>query len=352
MNRRQLLNLSSGLMLSSLPWLSEPLFAQKSKAKPDKRPIALLLPLTGEHSALGTSMNNAAMLAQIAAKDADAQLVAFDTGGTAAGAARAAAQALKRDAAILLGPLTAGEARAAAGAAAGAVPLVAFSNDADLSVSGAHVFGITPGQVTTAVLRYARQRGVRRLLVIGDQTPWSKAASAAAIGVQGELGLDVRTIDVAAGQPLPAAGEVPDAVLIPGGGEGVLAAARQLRETGVQLLATMQGLDHRPVALAALNGAWLASIDPDVFSGFATEYEARHGGNPGAVTALAYDATTIALKLRAGGAISRAALFDPAGFDCVTGPVRFRTDGSCARQFALLTATGAGYEKVAVSQGT
>ena len=35
----------------------------------------------------------------------------------------------------------------------------------------------------------------------------------------------------------------------------------------------------------------------------------------------------------------------------ILGPVRFRTDGSCARSFAILLAGRDGYSKVAVSQG-
>ena len=151
---------------------------------------------------------------------------------------------------------------------------------------------------------------------------------------------------------MPQAGDAPDAVLIPGSGETLIAAARNLTDTGVQLLATVQGVDNRPAALAALNGAWLASVDPDGFGAFAGAYEARNGGDPGAISALAYDAMTISEKLRQAHAIDRAGLLNSEGFDCITGPVRFRTDGSCARQFAILVAGPDGYEKVAVSQGT
>lgn len=352
MNRRQLLHLSSGLMLSSLPWLVDPLLAQKAKAKGDKRPIALLLPLTGENAALGTSMKQAAMLAQINQKADAAALITLDTGSTGKGASAQAMAAIRRGVAMLIGPLTAGEANAAGAANAGRVPMIALTNDPASRAAGTQIFGITPGQLTSAVLRYARQRGVRRVLVIGDGSAWSVASAAAATVLRAELGIELSAIDVMAGQPLPAAGEMPDAVLLPSSNDRALAAARQLQASGVQLLTTMQGLDYRPEALAALKGAWLASIDPDTFSGFASAYEARHGGNPGAVAALTYDATTIALRLKAAGPIGQNALFDPTGFDCITGPVRFRTDGSCARQFAILVGTGDGYDKAAVSQGT
>ena len=55
--------------------------------------------------------------------------------------------------------------------------------------------------------------------------------------------------------------------------------------------------------------------------------------------------------MRAAGTLGREGLLDGKGFRCVTGPVRFRTDGSVARDFAILVARARGYEPVAVSSG-
>lgn len=354
MNRRETLKLlQTGLVLSSAALSSTPLLAHAAtapaaKPKPDKRPVALLLPLTGPRAALGLSMAQAASLVE----NAPGALVQFDTGGTAAGAAQAAQAALRRKCAMILGPLLSEEAGAVATAAGGRVPVLAFTNDRAVQAPGAHVFGITASQATTAMLRYARSRGVRDVLVLGDGGAWSAASAAAAISVQAELGMTVRAADVIVGQPAPNLGDAPDAVLVPGDGEAALAAARNLRSTGVQLLATVQALDYQPAVIAALEGAWMASPDPDRFDSFASRFEARHGGNPGAIAALAYDAATIVSGLRAQDLLSRDGLLNPRGFECVTGPVRFRTDGSCARQFAILAATNGVYEKVAVAQGT
>ncbi len=325
-------------MLSSL---------QAATPKRDKRPVALLLPLTGPHASLGLSMQRAAMLAE-----SDATLtIAIDTGGTAAGAASAALAALKRKPALVLGPLTSAETIAAAAAIGGRVPVIAFTNDAAAVTGGAHVFGLTPAQTTSAVLRYARSRGVRSVVVIGDGTPWSNAAGATATRLQGELGLDIRAVTVTSGAPLPSAGDPPDAVLVPGSGDAVLAAARNLRETGIQMLATVQALDNRPSALAALDGAWIAAPDPAAFGGFSAQFEAKTGAGAGALAALAYDAARIARTLRDGGKLNRDGLLGTEAFDCVTGKVRFRTDGTCARDLAILVAGSDGYRAVATSRG-
>jgi hypothetical protein len=252
---------------------------------------------------------------------------------------------------MILGPVTAEEASAVAAQAGGRVPVIAFSNNAVVRAPGTFIFGITPSQVTSAILRYARSRGVRNVVVIDDTSPWSAAAALAAGRIQGEIGIDVRVVAITPGQPLPSAGDAPDAVLLPGSGEAVLAAARNLKATGIQLLGTVQALDHRPAALEALDGAWIASPDPAAFGKFAGEFRARHGGDPGALAALAYDAGAIVKVLREKGALGQAGLLAETSYTCITGNARFRTDGSVARELAILVASPEGYKPVAVSQG-
>lgn len=345
MNRRELLELLQSGLVASAASVALPSCAFAG-ARKDKRPIALLVPLTGPRARLGLSMRQAALLAENSAF-----VQSFDTQGTAAGAAAAAAAALKAKPALILGPLLAEEVPAVTSTVAGRVPIISFSNDSVLRGPGTYIFGITAGQVTSAVLRYARTRGVRSVAVIDDLSPWSSAASVAAGRLEGELGISVRVLEVRPGAPLPDAGEAPDAILLPGSGEPVLAAARALKDSGVQLLGTLQALDHRPAALEVLRDAWLASPDPSAFGTFANEFSARNGGAPGAIAALAYDAAGIANSLRAANSLSAAGLLDSKGFRCVTGPVRFRTDGSVARDFAILVARAEGYEPVAVSSG-
>jgi branched-chain amino acid transport system substrate-binding protein len=345
MNRRSLLRLLQSGLVASTASLAIPSVA--FAAKTDKRPVALLLPLTGPRARLGLSMQQAALLAE------NSQYVlSFDTAGTAAGAAAAATNALKRHPALILGPLGAEEVPAVASTIAGRVPIIAFSNDSVLKQPGTYIFGITAQQVTSAVLRYARGRGIKSVAVIDDGTPWSAAAALAAGRVERELGLKVKVLEVRAGQPLPDAGDAPDGVLLPGSGETVLAAARNLKGSGIQLLCTLQGLDHRPEALEALADAWIASPDPQAFGTFASAFTARNGGDPGTITALAYDAAGIANSLRNANTLGPDGLLDSKGFRGVTGPVRFRTDGSVARDFAILVARPSGYEPVAVSSGS
>lgn len=334
-SRRSTLGLvRDAVLLSSLASVASPIMA----AKRGKRSAALLVPLTGDRAALGLSIRNAAMLAE---SDA-AALTVVDTGGTAARAASAARAAVKRGAAMLLGPLSAAETRAVA--AAVSVPVVALTNDAAARGGPAFVFGITPAQATAAILSYARSRGVRRIVAVDDGTPWSQASVAAARVAEADLGLTI--VPVTGGTVPP--GVDGDAAFVPG---SAVAIAPVLKNRGMQLLATMQTLDYRPDALTALEGAWIASPDPAKFATFASAYAARNGGRPGAIAALGNDAALIAKALRDSDQMTREGVLREAGFDGVTGPVRFRSDGSCARDFAILVPTNGVYDKVAESRG-
>ncbi|MGN5374899.1 MAG: hypothetical protein DI632_14780 [Sphingomonas hengshuiensis] len=338
-SRRSTLGLlRDAVLLSSVASAASPLMA----ARRGKRSAALLVPLSGDRSALGLSIRNAAMLAETD----PAALAVIDTGGTPAGAANAARAAVKRGAGMVLGPLSAAETRAVAAAVGTQVPVVALTNDAAARGGGAFVFGITPAQATAAILGYARSRGVRRIVVVDDGTPWSQASVAAARTAEADLGLTIVPVTLANGALPP--GVEGDAAFVPG---PAVALAPMLRNRGMQLLATMQALDYRPEALSALEGAWIASPDPAKFATFASAYAARNGGRPGAIAALGNDAALIARSLREADQMTREGVLREAGFDGVTGPVRFRSDGSCARDFAILVPSNGVYDKVAESRG-
>src|SRR5947209_11070659 len=99
------------------------------------RKIAILVPLTGTSAEVGRSMLNAAQLANDA--PGAAPLESEDTGGTPAGAVRAAQAALAAGAGIILGPLTATETGAVAPVTrAAGVPVLAFTSDRAQSQPG------------------------------------------------------------------------------------------------------------------------------------------------------------------------------------------------------------------------
>ena len=305
------------------------------------------MPLTGASAALGLSMQRAAALAQPA--DAkDSPLMVLDTGGTAQGAALAATKAIHDGALLLLGPLFGPEVRAVVTAAAGRVPVLCFSNDDRLRDGGAFLLGVTASQSAGAILGYARRRGVRRIAILQGTSAWAIQSGAAAMRLQGELGIellpvaasDLATLRAAAG------GELPDALFVAEGGTPFVTAAGLLQGTGVQMLGTLQALDSGAAMPRGSLGAWIAAPDPTAFADFARSYEERNGTPPGAIAALAYDGATIVKALRASGHLDRSGLLQPQGFPGVTGAIRFREDGSASRTLAILTAEATGYTVV------
>ena len=309
----------------------------------DTRPLAaLLLPLTGTGADLARSLHHAASLAQPLAAAGGAKpppLPVFDCGTGSDGGAAAARAAIATGAPLLIGPVY-GPQVAGALAAAGGVPVLTLSNDADVA-RGSFVLGITAGQAVGAILGYARARGVRRVMVAAGPSRWDMAAAAAAAIVARDLGL-VLTADA------------PDAVLVPGDADALTAAARARERDGPQLLGTYQGLALTGAGLDAIDGAWLAAPDPAAFAEFARRFETAFGNPPGALAGLAYDAASIARSLRASGhgdpASVRDALTGSAGFPGVAGAVRFRADGSATRELAILVADGGSFRAVARSQ--
>lgn len=337
LDRRRLLALTSLLPLVATPLLCP----ARAASRPRRQPVALLVPRTGPHAALGLSMERAASLAQ---SDSGEPAMTIDTGGTADGAAAAAIEALRRGARLILGPLFAAEVRPVVAAVAGRAPVIAFSNDPALADSGAFLLGITPSQATSAVLQYARSRGVRTVAVLAGGDAWARQSAAAAERLQGAIGIDV--VSAANVAALTGGATLPDAVLLSDGAADFAATATALRASGIQILGTTQAIDHAPAALAATEGAWLAAPDPAALADFARAYAERNGGAPGMIAALAYDAARIAGALRTRGEIGRDALLAAPNFPGVVGNVRFRADGSCSRELAILLAGADGYSVV------
>lgn len=330
------------MLLSTAP---SPLFASTAPAaKPAAASAALLLPVTGPAAAIGLSMQRAAGLARLG-EQGKAQLPLFDTGHTADTAAEAAARARAAGASVILGPLLASQ--VAPVAAAAGIPVISFSNSMAALGGGAFVFGITPSQSVSAILQYARATGVRRLVLLGSASAWSEQALKAAKRAAPEIGLQV--VEAPAGRTASGAdllqaldeaeGGLPDAALLMGEGEQFAAIGRVLQQAGVQVLGTMQALDRSAAGLTALEGAWISAPDPSAFDRIAGDYRAFHGNSPPVIAALAFDAAQIVSTLTEAGQLNREGLLRSAGFPGVAGAVRFRPDGRCVRELAILTVT-------------
>ena len=311
---------------------------------------ALLLPLTGGSADLALSMTRAAALAQPADRKQPEFLV-LDTGGTAEGAALATGRAVAGGIGLIMGPVFAAEVGSVVTAAAG-LPVLAFSNDAAVRDTGAFSLGITASQGVSAILAYARSRGIRRVAVLTDAEAWSVQSLTAARTHASRIGVEIFEADITS---LPGAGEglagqlstasggsLPDAVLACRSDPATIELCGRIVELGIQLLGPSSWSEGTGAVLGTVEGAWFAAPDPAAFASFAQTYEARHSSAPGLLAALAFDAAGIARRLDAAGRVSRDGLLAPEGFQGALGAVRFTADGGCARELAIQV----------VSQGT
>jgi hypothetical protein len=266
-----------------------------------------------------------------------------DSGDEPAAAGKAAAEAVRRGAAMILGPVFAAQLPAVAAATNGAVPILSFSNSGSPPSPQTFLFGITPSQSVSSILQYARSRGVRRIALIGDGSEWSERGQGAARRLAAEIGVELLP------SPSPSAtgaalleglrvGGLPDTALFTGGAAHAAASAQALQQGGVQVLATLQALDRSPAGVAALEGAWISAPDPAELDRFGQLMTAA-GGRGGIISALAYDAARLARTLAASGKLGREGLL-ASSFSGVTGAVRFREDGRCARELAIVHASG------------
>ncbi len=357
MDRRRLLHLlGSGVLLSAAPSNVSAVSTPRTSARGGM--AALLLPLTGASAQLGFDMQRAAGLAQ-SGSDGKAAIKLFDTEASAEGAAKAAALAAQSGAAAILGPLFGHQVRSVAAAVPGAVPIIAFSNNLGARDGRSFEFGITASQSVSAVLQYAKDRGARRVALIGAGTEWSDQARKAAQRIAPEIGLHLVNVaqpDGAGGADLVqavrrAAGGAPDAVLLTGGGAPFAAQAQALQRNGVQVLGTVQAMNQSSAALAFLEGVWVSTPDPARFADFAKAYRASARAAPGIIAALAFDAARIVDTLARTGRLNREGLLSSAGFPGIAGAVRFRNDGRCVRELAIVTVSSGTLKTLARKAG-
>jgi ABC-type branched-subunit amino acid transport system substrate-binding protein len=319
------------------------------------RDFALLLPRTGEAAALGENMARAASLVT-QSRPSDQGPRIYDTRDTPEGAMAAATQAIENGAKVLLGPLRSDQ-TAGVVSVAGHRPVITFSNDDSLGGSGAFVMGVTPAQSVATMFSYALSRGLSRIAVVARPGPLAEATTAAANALAGAGGLTITAVlqrdpaQAGLAAALRAEG-MPQAVFLPDGGGTLVAFAKALRRSDVQLMGSVQWGIADVTADANLDGAWFAAPPPDLFLPFADRFAAAFGAEPGVVAALGHDAALLAMGLGDAGRVTAQGIMRDAGFTGALGPFRFVEGGRCQRDLAVLGVRAGRYQVLAEVSGT
>jgi ABC-type branched-subunit amino acid transport system substrate-binding protein len=319
---------------------------------------ALLLPLSGAQAPLGQAMLNASTMALFDEAPSGVEFAPLDTGGTPAGAANAARQAIAGGARAIIGPLTSAEAASVLPVArAAGVPVLAFTNDPQRAGEGAWVLGTTPQQQVRRIVAAAARDGAQRFVLAAPSNEFGRLLAIALRGATSDLGLPAPAISLhpsgadpaMAASAARAASPQADAVLLGENGDrarrfaaAYVAEAQAAppaadggsppigRILGTALWLTDAGLRGEE----ALANAIFPGPDPGARSRFETRYRDAFRETPPRVAAAAYDAAALAARaLRANAPLGTVTSWQ--SFAGADGPVRLLPDGRTLRGLAV-----------------
>jgi ABC-type branched-subunit amino acid transport system substrate-binding protein len=337
-------------------------------AAPGTVKVALLVPLSGPNAELGKAMLDAAQLALFTTGSGQLTLVPRDTAGTADGAAKAAHSAVDDGAALILGPLLAGEVEAVKPIAESAhINVIAFSTATQLAGGSVFLMGFLPRDEAVREVGYAHSRGLNRFAALLPNSPYGhliadamrQAATAAGASVGHVEFFDPRLPDTSTavqhlvgaqaslsqpGAAAPVGGGDFDALLLPEGGAQLKQIAAQVKTAGVdtsrvRLLGSGLWDDPSITGDPTLYGGWFAASPPDARRDFESRYENAYHRPAPRLASLAFDAAALAAVLaKAGGdqPFSHEAILNPNGFTGVDGLFRFTDAGLVQRGLAVL----------------
>ena len=141
--------------------------------------VALLLPLTAQRAGwrdAARAMHEAAQMALFDSAEAELELVAYDTKGTEEGAIKAARQARREGAEVLVGPVLSEETRAILSERAG-LPTLSFSSnlegiDEEDQAKNIYLLGFSVTQEVERVLSFASEKKLSRIAAFLPRTPY------------------------------------------------------------------------------------------------------------------------------------------------------------------------------------
>jgi ABC-type branched-subunit amino acid transport system substrate-binding protein len=316
--------------------------------------VALILPLTQGTgpSPVGVSLRNAAELAISESGAADITLLVKDDHSTPEGAKAAAQAALAEGAELVLGPLFAGDVRAAAEVArASGKPVIAYSTDLSAGARGVYLLSFLVENYADRVIEFAASKGKKSVAVLAPENDYANVAVGAV--QQAAARHDMRVALIERYKPgaendaaahVAALGPQIDSLFIPEQAAAMPQVAKALTANGldsrkVQILGTGLWNDSRVLSLPALQGAWFAAPENAGFIAFSQRYHAKFGSDPTRVATLAYDSVSLAAALaRTQGARRYAedVLTAPTGFTGADGVFRFKPDGGNERGLSVL----------------
>lgn len=331
--------------------------------------IALILPLSATNSGAtaAASIRNAAEMAVAEFGAGAIELVVKDDLGTPAGAAAAAESAASEGAQIILGPLFASSVAAVRPVARSrALPVIAFSSDANAAAEGVYLLSFMPQSDVDRIVSFAAQSGKRSFAALIPETAYGTVVEGSFQQAVARVGARVASLERVPVDPaaitaaasriaqLAASGQA-DVIFTPFDAASMALVSKALAARGVSgatttILGTGIWDDPRIFADATLAGAFYAAPDSTGFRAFSDRYRARYQSDPVRLATVGYDAVSLVkalVKTQGPNAFAPATLQMPSGFVGVDGSFRFLADGSNQRSLAVMKVAPSGPQTVA-----
>lgn len=329
--------------------------------------VALLAPNTSSSSAASRAAQDlvaAAEIAQAELAPANLSMKVYDTRGTPAGAAAAAATAIQENAVLILGPLLGPSAEAVGPVAAQAgVNVLAFSNDQRVAGRNVWVLGQLPGDEMRRLFAYAGSQGVGSAAIVHPTNPYGDAVASEASAAGRDAGFGVgptigyeRSFQGIERTSREAAAAIRSGavggVLIADAGDALRSMSAFLAYHDVsprryRFMGLSRWADAGNAAERTLRGGWFVAVEPGAKAAFDQRFSARMNRAPSRLASIGYDALAAAAEmLRTDGAsaYTSASITRGVGFDGATGRFRLTPDGGNRRSLAVLEVTESGFE--------
>ena len=328
--------------------------------------VAFLLPLgvKGEAGNVARSLKEAGEMALVESGNPGITLLTKDTGGTPAGAAAAAQNAINEGAELIIGPLFAGSVQAVGPVARQkGVPVIAFSSVSSVAENGVYLMSFLPEEEVANIVRYSASKGRKRVVAMVPKTAYGgliERALASELQRRGGTLVGVhRYARTSQGIIVPSKGVVQtlsnasnpaDTLLIAEGGDmlrmvsSALANAGLRRDT-VKLVGTGKWDEPITSSISLLQGGWYPGVSPAQTNAFKGRFRKTYGRDPQRIASLAYDAVSLAIALArkpAGSRFTASNLTNSQGFQGSNGLFRFTPQGRNQRGLSILDVTSNG----------
>lgn len=316
--------------------------------------VSLLLPKTapGNAAAAANQIYSGALLAMQDFGGDSIQLVVKDTKGTAADAQQAASEAVQEGSSAIIGPLFSSSVSAASAITQPAGrPIIGFSTDTTVARRGVYLISYTPQADTTRMINFAISQGKRNIqaFIANNAEGIIREAVLKQIAGAQNIRINITKFDLSGpGIEVAArAGAVhsqsADAIYLPDGGQIPGVFLSSLKRAGIstaktQILGSGQW-ETVDFSKGELNNAWYTGRDITNFNSFATRYKTQFNADASVLSAIGYDAVTLATTLVRSkgtqGAFTPTTLEDRNGFAGINGIFRLNSNGTPQRGLAI-----------------